>query len=49
MDILVIFGIFSVFHEPKGSWNTKEIPKIAPNIHRYFFKKHDITGKYVIS
>ena len=42
VDILVIFWYF--FCIP----NTKEIPKNCSNIHRYFFKNHDITGKYVI-
>ena len=26
------FGIFSVFHEPLGEWNTEKIPKNYENI-----------------
>ena len=37
------FGIFSVFHEPLGEWNTEKNTKKLREYHRYFLKTHGIT------
>ena len=36
-------GIFSVFHEPLGGWNTEKNTKKLREYHRYFLKTHGIT------
>ena len=38
------YGIFAIFHEPLGEWNTEKIPKKKlREYHRYFLKTHGIT------